>query len=122
MKIGYFTVGTNNREASAKFYDSLFAQGGPKQVAANERLTYWQNENFAFATALPIDGKPATHGNGAMVGFGVDSVDEVKRLHKLAIDLGGTNEGDPNQRGPFISAYVRDLDHNKLIFFTEATS
>ena len=51
-----------------------------------------------------------------MVGFSVESTDEVKRLHKKAIDLGGTSEGDPNQRGPKFSAYVRDLDKNKLVF------
>ncbi|EEA94859.1 VOC family protein [Pseudovibrio sp. JE062] len=122
MKIGYFTVGTNDRDASTKFYDSLFEQAGPKRIAETDRLTYWQNEEFAFATALPIDGKPATNGNGTMVGFGVSSADEVKRLHKLAIELGGNDEGEPNQRGPYFSAYVRDLDKNKLIFFTEAFS
>jgi len=34
-----------------------------------------------------------------MFGFGVGSTDEVKRLHKKAIELGGSCEGEPNQRG-----------------------
>jgi len=36
-----------------------------------------------------------------MVGFSVESTEEIKRLYKKkkAIDLGGTSEGDPNQRG-----------------------
>ena len=37
-------------------------------------------------------------------------------LHKKAIELGGTCEGEPNQKGPRFSGYVRDLDRNKICF------
>ncbi|OMH25820.1 VOC family protein [Motiliproteus sp. MSK22-1] len=118
MKMNYFVVGTNDMEASVKFYDSLFKETGINQVLAGERMTFWQDEeaDFAFAVAKPFDGEEATNGNGTMVGFGVSSIEEVKKLHKKAIDLGGANEGDPNQRGPKFSAYVRDLDKNKIVF------
>ncbi|MCV2401590.1 VOC family protein [Marinomonas sp. C2222] len=116
MKINYFVLGTNDMTASVKFYDSLFEQKGPKQVLATDRMTYWQNDDMAFAVALPFDGESATNGNGTMLGFGVDSAKEVERLHKKAIELGGSCEGEPNQRGPYFSAYVRDLDKNKLCF------
>lgn len=114
MKMNYFVVGTNNLEASTKFYDAFFEQSEVNQVLATDRMTYWQNEDFAFALAIPFDEKPATNGNGTMVGFSVGSIEEVKRLHKKAIELGGTCEGAPNQRGPYFSAYVRDLDKNKI--------
>ena len=118
MKMSYFVVGTNNREAATKFYDSLFEQTELKQTFATERMTYWQGEDkgSAFAVAIPFNKEPATNGNGTMLGFNVGSIDEVKRLHKKAIELGGTCEGEPNQRGPYFSAYVRDLDKNKLCF------
>ena len=54
-----------------------------------------------------------------MLGLNVGSTDEVKRLHTLAIQLGGENEGEPMQRGPYFSAYVRDLDKNKLCLFRQ---
>ncbi len=114
MKMNYFVVGTNNMEASIKFYDSLFKETCLNKVIASERMTYWLGEDFAFAVAIPFDEKPATNGNGTMVGFGVGSVDEVKRLHKKAIELGGTCEGEPTQKGPRFSGYVRDLDKNKI--------
>ena len=117
MKMNYFVVGTNNMEASTKFYDSLFEQTELSQVLSTERMTFWQGEDFAFAIAIPFNEKPATNGNGTMIGFSVGSTEEVKRLHKKAIALGGTCEGEPNQRGPRFSAYVRDLDKNKLCFF-----
>jgi len=51
-----------------------------------------------------------------MIGFNVGSSEEVKRLHKKVIELGGTCEGGPSQRGPKFSAYVRDPDKNKIVF------
>ena len=119
MKMNYFVVGTNNLEASTKFYDLLFDQTELNQVFSTERMTYWQagDESFTFAVAIPFDGKTATNGNGTMVGFSVGSTKEVQRLYNKAIELGGTCEGEPNQRGPRFSAYVRDLDKNKLCFF-----
>jgi catechol 2,3-dioxygenase-like lactoylglutathione lyase family enzyme len=108
MKMSYTVLGTNNMEAAVKFYDSLFEQ---------TELTFWQCENFAFAIAIPFDEEPATNGNGTMIGFEIGSTEEVKRLHKKAIELGGTSEGEPTQKGPRFSGYVRDLDNNKICFF-----
>lgn len=118
MKMNYFVVGTNNLEASTQFYDLLFQDTEFKQVLSNERMTFWQgkDEDSAFAVAIPFNEEAANNGNGTMLGFGVGSVEEVKRLHKKAIELGGSCEGEPNQRGPRFSAYVRDLDKNKLVF------
>jgi predicted lactoylglutathione lyase len=116
MKMNYFVVGTNDLDAATKFYDSLFEQANVNRVPSTERMTYWLGEDFAFAIAIPFDEKPAANGNGTMVGFGVGSIEEVKRFHKLAIDLGGTCEGEPLQKGPRFSGYVRDLDKNKICF------
>lgn len=117
MKMSYTVLGTNNMDAGVKFYNSLFEQTAPNQVLATDRMTFWQFDSFAFAIALPFDGEPASNGNGTMIGFDVGSVEEVTRLHKKAIELGGTCEGEPSQKGPRFSGYVRDLDNNKITFF-----
>lgn len=116
MKMDYFVVGTNDMTAATRFYDGLFAQSCMTRIAPSDRMTYWLGEGFAFAAAVPFDTKPATNGNGTMVGFNVGSIAEVRRMHDLAMDLGGVCEGAPDQRGPRFSAYVRDLDRNKLCF------
>lgn len=116
MKLDYCVLGTNNMEEAIAFYDSLFEQTELNQVLSMERMTFWQCDDFAFAIAKPFDGKPATNGNGTMIGLNVGSSEEVKRLHAKAIELGGTCEGEPGQRGPKFSAYVRDLDKNKIVF------
>ena len=103
-------------EVAIKFYDSLFENTGINQVLSTDRMTYWQCEDFAFAIAKPFDGEPASIGNGTMIGLNVGSTEEVKRLYDKAIELGGICEGEPGQRGPKYSAYVRDLDKNKIVF------
>ena len=117
MKMSYTVLGTNNMEASVKFYNSLFEQAEPNQVFATERMTFWQFEDFAFAIAIPFDEEPASNGNGTMIGFDVGTTEAVKRFHQKAIELGGTCEGEPNKKGPRFSGYVRDLDKNKICFF-----
>ena len=83
----YCVLGTNDMEASIKFYDSLFEQTELNQVLSTDRMTFWQCEDFAFAIAKPFDGEPASNGNGTMIGFNVGSSEEVKRLHKKVIEL-----------------------------------
>jgi len=116
MKLDYCVLGTNNIEEAVEFYDSLFEQTELSKVLSTERMIFWQCENFAFAIAKPFNGEPASNGNGTMIGLNVGSIEEVKRLHTKAIKLGGTCEGEPGQRGPKFSAYVRDLDSNKIVF------
>ncbi|MBB5515050.1 catechol 2,3-dioxygenase-like lactoylglutathione lyase family enzyme [Rubricella aquisinus] len=114
MKMNYCVVGTNDMEAATSFYSALFAQAELATMFPTDRMTYWIGVDFAFAVAKPFDGQPSTRGNGTMVGFNVGIPEEVNRLHALALTLGGTNEGDPGQRGPKYSAYLRDLDGNKI--------
>lgn len=114
MQMNYCVIGTNDMDAATRFYDRLFDRSGMNRVSPSERMTYWLGADFAFAAAIPFDKQPATNGNGTMVGFSVGSPAEVKRLYTLAIALGGTCAGEPKQRGPRFSAYVRDLDRNKL--------
>lgn len=116
MKMDYCVLGTNNISAATNFYDSLFDNTPLNQVLATDRMVFWQGEDFAFAIATPFNEEPATNGNGTMIGLNVGSTEEVIRLYQKAIELGGSSEGEPGQRGPKFSAYVRDLDKNKLVF------
>jgi len=116
MRLDYCVVGTNNMEAAIKFYDELFELTELNKVLTSDRMTFWQCDDFAFAVAKPFDEKPATHGNGTMIGLNVGSIEEVKRLHRKVLELGGVCEGEPGQRGPKFSAYARDLDNNKMVF------
>lgn len=116
MHMNYFVAGTNNMKAAIRFYDQLFSHFGIVQAAQIDRMSYWLGDGFAFAVAAPFDGKPATHGNGTMIGFHVGAPEQVDAIYRTVLELGGTDEGKPGQRGPYYSAYVRDLDGNKICF------
>jgi len=117
MKMNYFVFGTNNKEDAIRFYDSLFEGSGINKIFSKDRMTFWAKDDFIFAIAEPFDGKPATNGNGTMVGFSLGSADEVKRVYKKALELGGSDEGEPKTWAGRFSAYVRDLDNNKICLF-----
>ncbi len=118
--IGYVTVGTNDMEKSAKYYDELLAGIGAKRFMEMETFIAWSNDPAAcgFSITKPFDGSPATVGNGVMIALAVDSTDKVDALYAKAIELGGTDEGAPGARSDnFYAGYFRDLDGNKLNFF-----
>lgn len=119
--IGYVTLGTNDLPRAAAFYDALLAELGAKRLWEFERGIAWgiaQNQP-CLGLMKPFNGQPATVGNGVMVAFGVDEREKVDRIHKKALELGGTDEGAAGPRGDgFYAGYFRDPDGNKLnVFF-----
>jgi len=118
--IGYVTLGTNNIERAAAFYDALLAEVGAKRVMDFDGFIVWGNKPGAAALSVtrPFDGKAATVGNGVMVALAVDSRAKVDALYAKAMALGATDEGKPGARTDnFYAAYFRDPDGNKLNFF-----
>ena len=118
--IGYVTVGTNDLDRAAAYYDALLGEMGAARALELERVVTWSTGEGSplFGVIVPFDGNPATPGNGAMVALAVDSKEAVDRMYEKALELGGTDEGAPGERMPgFYAAYFRDLDGNKLDFF-----
>jgi predicted lactoylglutathione lyase len=118
--IGYVTLGTNNYEKAAKFYDQLLGLVGAKRVMESDTFIAWSTSETAPALSIikPFDGKKATVGNGVMVAIAMNSTDKVDAFYKTAMALGGEDEGKPGLRGGnFYAAYFRDLDGNKLNAF-----
>ena len=117
MKMNYFVLGTNNMQSAVQFYDELFEDCGMNKLHAEGRMTLWGGDGFMFALAEPFDGEEATVGNGTMVGFNLGSSAEVERLYNKVLTIGGVDEGSPEIRSGRFSAYVRDLDKNKICLF-----
>jgi predicted lactoylglutathione lyase len=122
--IGYVVLGTNDLARAASFYDALLAEMGVT------RMMEFGERGYAWAAAMdkpmlcimkPYDDQPATVGNGVMAGIAADSRDQVDRIYKKALELGGSDEGPPGLRADggdgFYAAYFRDLDGNKLDVF-----
>jgi catechol 2,3-dioxygenase-like lactoylglutathione lyase family enzyme len=118
--IGYVTLGTNNFDAAASFYDELLATIGAGRAMEGDTFIAWSTGPGAPALSIirPYDGNKATAGNGVMVAIAVDVPEKVHALHAKALQLGGTDEGAPGARfGNFYAGYFRDLDGNKLNAF-----
>ncbi|ABD24887.1 Glyoxalase/bleomycin resistance protein/dioxygenase [Novosphingobium aromaticivorans DSM 12444] len=118
--IGYVTVGTNDLERSAAFYDAIAAEMGVGRMMEFPTGIAWGVPGGAagIAAMKPFDGNAATVGNGVMVALEAKDNAQVDRLHAIALAHGGSDEGAPGLRGGgFYAAYFRDPDGNKLNAF-----
>ena len=113
-------VGSNDIDLSKKFYDAVFtAMGGRAGMKDDKgRLIYMVNDGL-FMVSPPIDGQPATVGNGSTVGFAMDTPEQADAWHAAGVANGGTSiEDAPGVRdasfGKLYLAYLRDPDGNKL--------
>lgn len=113
-------VGSNDIDRSKKFYDATFQAIGGTEGSKDDkgRLAYMHNGSI-FMVTTPIDGNPATPGNGCTVGITM-LPEQADAWHAAGMANGGTaiedppgvrNEGTP--RAMYL-AYLRDPDGNKL--------
>ena len=121
MAIRHITLGTNNLERSAKFYDAVLGAicFSRRPKSPDKALAYDKaGQGPTVYITLPHDGRPATWGNGTHIAFAAESRRQVHVFHENALAFGGMDEGKPGLRphyGPnYYAAYVRDPDGNKL--------
>src|SRR3546814_10461028 len=77
-------VGSNDLDASKTFYDATFqAIGGkPGIVDDKGRLIYVHNGGL-FLVTKPIDGQPATVGNGCTIGIAMANPEQDRTSTRL---------------------------------------
>jgi len=118
--VGYTTVGTNDWDAAAAFYDELLGTVGAKRLFEMENFVLWGTalDKGCLALVRPYDKSPATVGNGVMVAFQMETPEAVDAFYAKALALGATDEGPPGKRMEgFYAGYFRDPDGNKLNAF-----
>ncbi len=116
--IHHVSVGTNDLERSKRFYDAVLPIVGILPFAVAGDGVGYTCGTFHFSMQVPIDGKPASVGNGSHVAFGVENRGMVDRFHAVALEHGGSSDGQPRLRPDYdphyYCAFVRDPDGNKL--------
>ena len=119
--LAYVTLGTDDLQRGAKFYDELLAGLGAQRLMEMEHVILWGRGmgEPMIGIIKPNDGGPANPGNGMMSALLCESPEQVQAVYKKALELGGTDEGAPGPRGDgsMYFAYFRDLDGNKLALF-----
>lgn len=110
-------LGSNDLARSKKFYDAVFtAIGGEPGVQDDKGRVFYRYNGGSFAVTTPINGEPASAGNGATIGFAMSAA-QADAWHAAGVANGGaTCEDPPGPRAgsPFYLAYLRDPDGNKL--------
>ena len=113
-------LGADDIDASKKFYDACFKALGGREgsVDPKGRVIYMHNGGI-FLLTKPIDGKPASCGNGSTIGFAASSPEQADAWHKAGLDHGGTAIEDPPgiREGAGMKlylAYLRDPAGNKI--------
>ena len=91
----HIMIGTNQLDPAKAFYDAVLGTLGVPAGAVDRHRVFWRTPAGVFSVSLPIDGQPATIGNGGTA----------------CEDPPGVREG---AAGPLYLAYLRDPDGNKI--------
>ena len=122
MSLNYVMLGSNDVQTARGFFDAVLAVIGGRLIPEYlpHSLCYELRGGGRVWVSTPFNKQTAVSGNGNMVGFACETMEEVDAAHQIALAKGGKNEGDPGPRpmyGPdFYAAYIRDLDGNKMSF------
>jgi len=111
-------IGTNDLDRSKAFYDTVLALIGAKPGFVDGQRVFWRTPTGTFSVSRPINGESATHGNGATIGFLMDSPEQVDAFHAAAVANGGISVENPpgwrDRPSKLYLAYFRDPDGNKI--------
>ena len=115
----HIMIGASDLQASKVFYDAVLGALGHKPGVIDDKgRCFYMTEAGIFALSTPIDGEPASHGNGSTIGFHAASTEAADAWHAAGVGNGGvTCEDLPGFRGGpsgMYLAYLRDPSGNKI--------
>ncbi|MGI9302034.1 MAG: VOC family protein [Gammaproteobacteria bacterium] len=116
--LSHVSIGTNDFERATAFYDEVLPTLGCKRVMEHPGAVAYGKAYPEFWVHPPIDGEPASVGNGTHIGFIAPNKDAVNAFHAAALAAGGADEGAPGPRPmygePYYGGFVRDPDGHKI--------
>ena len=118
LAIHHVSVGINDLARAKAFYDPLMALLGLTVRAVDAQSVDYGTDRLAFSLETPVNGKPATAGNGVHIAFAAPDRATVDAFHREALRLGGRDAGAPGLRPEYsptyYGAFVLDPDGNKI--------
>ena len=116
--LSHVSIGTNDFERAVYFYDHVLPTLGCLKVAEHPGAVAYGKAFPEFWVQTPIDGAPASAGNGTHVGFIAPSKEAVHAFHEAALAAGASDDGAPGPRPeygePYYGCFVRDPDGHKI--------
>ena len=111
----HIMIGTNDLDKAKAFYDNLLSTLEVRPAKVDGYRIFYFTKTGVFSVTKPINGEPATFGNGTMLTLAAPNRATVDRLHAAALANGGSDEGAPGERANgYYVAYWRDPDGNKM--------
>lgn len=113
-------VGADDIDASKAFYDATLNTLGVQAGRIDDKgRVFYMTKAGIFALTKPLNGEPASCGNGATIGFAAQSSEQADAWHQAGLAHGGTACEDPpgirtGALGQLYLAYLRDPAGNKL--------
>lgn len=116
----HIILGANDIDASKAFYDATLGALGYEPGGFDPKgRVFYRTPTGILGITKPLNGEPATNGNGSTIGFAAATPELVEAWHAAGLAAGGTNCEDPpgirDMNGMKLHlAYLRDPAGNKL--------
>jgi catechol 2,3-dioxygenase-like lactoylglutathione lyase family enzyme len=113
-------LGANDIQESKKFYDAILGALGYGEGTIDPKgRCFYFTKTGVFGLSVPIDGEPASHGNGSTLGFSIENEEQGLAWHAAGLANGGVAcEDAPGVRDggsmKLYLAYLRDPAGNKI--------
>lgn len=118
--INHLTVGALDVAASKNFYDATLAALGYQSAKMDDHgRCFYRSDTASLIVAEPINGEPASQGNGITIAFKAPNPEAVDAWHRQGLQHGGVHCEDPpgiRERSGLkvYAAYLRDPAGNKV--------
>ncbi|GAC30084.1 VOC family protein [Brumicola pallidula] len=116
----HIMLGANDIQQSKQFYDAILGVLGHEPGVIDEKgRCFYFTDTGIFSISKPIDGEPASHGNGMTIGFAAATIELADAWHAAGLANGGIDCEDPpgwREGGSkkLYLAYLRDPAGNKM--------
>lgn len=114
----HIMIGSNDMQASKKFYDATMQALGHKEGRLDKRgLCIYTSGAGALVITSPLNKEAATHGNGNTIAFAAPSPEAADAWHEAGLANGGTACEDPpgeREGSGLYLAYLRDPSGHKI--------
>ena len=117
--LDFVMVGSNDYKKSNEFYDAILEPLKLKKTVTTEKYIGYAHssdpDKTQFYVTSPVNGEPATFGNGTQITLLAETKEVVEKFYEIAMSKGAVDEGAPGVRsdGNYY-AYIRDMDGNKI--------
>ena len=103
--LSHVSLGTNDFARATAFYDAVLPTLGCRRVMEHPGAVAYGKAFPEFWVQTPINGAPATVGNGTHIGFIASDKAAVDAFHAAALVAGTSDEGPPGPREEYGAPY-----------------